>query len=184
MKIDMDELLHHISYGDRGSLESDIGERSENEYNKMLLFAVECDEVECLKVVARYCDPEKTFSLRRAAQYGHKECVTFLLPSRHAEDALIQAIYHRHFDCVKIITPHCSQDACTVGLHNAIESEDLEIAEFLLDYSDTHDVLHQLHNKKNTQGITWLEQKISQRQHDTLHNSIEKSALPSVARKI
>lgn len=183
MSVPMDELLYHISYGDRGSLKENMGVRRPEEYKKLLMFAVECGEVECLKIVAPFCNPDSTTALRCAAQYGHVACVEFLLSGPGKLDALIQSSRYGHLACVKAILPHCAPKNYWVALQHAIEGAQWEVADFMMDRTEHTLVLQKLYNSGHTDGIEWLEEAIRQRQHDLLHASVEHTTVNRV-RKI
>lgn len=150
------KLKHYIDDGDDQSLHMHMGAFDARGYQKLLSYCVECDQAACLKVMAQYCDPHDTTALLRSAQYGHLECVSFLISSARSEYdagvALVNAASYGHLECVKIIAPYCTPHFCGQALIEASDRKNIEIAQ-------------------------WLEQAMNRRQNELLHASVEHTSV-------
>jgi hypothetical protein len=159
----INELKEYIDEGNAHALQANMGAFDARGYQKLLRYCVECDQVACLKVMAQYCDPNVTTALLRSAQYGHLECVAFLIPSTCSEYdagvALVNAASYGRLECVKIMAPYCTLYFCEQALIEANERKHIDIAQ-------------------------WLEHDINCRQNKVLHDSVVATHQAAHLRKI
>lgn len=168
MHSQLDAMKSHICCGGAEKLQQHINGHPVELYEKLLVYAAECGELGCVQILVNHCDPDNTTALAQAAYYGQKSCVDFLLPSKHAGNALINIIAQQYNGCLQTIVPHCESEVCAVGLRHAIERNYLFGADFLIDYCDCTTVLQDFYNCGNTDCAQRLEQAVARKQKSLL----------------
>lgn len=183
MQSQLDAMRSHISCGGAEKLQQHITGHTVELYEKLLVYAAECGELECVHILVQHCDPDNTTALAQAAYYGQKNCIDFLLPSKHAGSALMKTIAQEYNGCVQTIAPHCSPEFCAMGLRYAIERNYLFGTDFLIDYCDCNTVLRDFYNEGKTDCAQRLEQAVARKQKMALEGVVGVGVSP-LARKL
>jgi len=118
-----------------------------------LIEAAREGRLEDVRVFIKGCPREqKSVALRRAAEYGHVECVKLLLPVSNPKDlnsdALRLAAQNGHAECVKLLIP--VSDPCnenSVALVCAALNRHVECVRLLIDVSQP--------KRDNSRALQW-----------------------------
>lgn len=172
----LDTMKSYICCGGVKKLQQHITGHKVGLYENLLVYAAECGELECVKLLVGYCDPDKTTAVMKAAYYGQKDCVAFLLPSPYAGHALMNAVTQEYNECLKIITPHCSPEFCAQGLKIAVERNYVFGVDFLIDYCDGYTLLHDFYNNGKINCAQRLENALARKQKNALEQGIDEGA--------
>lgn len=161
--------------------------------HEQLLIAIRNDDAHEVQRFIPLCDPKQNQSeaLRKAAIFGHTECVKLLIPVSDcaADDnrALRQAAYAGHVDCVALLIPVSDhKNNQSSALAAALQGGRLECAELLYDVSDLGRALQVLKKTASSQeSIRILTQRIAaQKEHAIIQESINDTQHATLRKKM